>query len=124
MFAQIVLPILVVALLALAGIVVAWRAAFQADGDVGRWAAISTMWLLLPIMTGGLLVLAVSGALIFLLGKVSSWIPQRSARAQRFAARIESGTRRAAEMVRRPVLAVRGVGSLLRSRWQRIRERI
>ncbi|MBI2331472.1 MAG: hypothetical protein HYU84_04790 [Chloroflexi bacterium] len=50
---QIILPVLLSALI-LVGIVV-WVsfATFSQGGDVGRWAAISTMWVIIPMLIGG-----------------------------------------------------------------------
>jgi len=101
----------------------AWATVMNGAGDVSRWAAISTMWLLIPVMLGALIVLVVVSALAFLTARVSGWIPAYSYRLQRIAVRAERGTQRAAEMIRKPVLAVRAAGQMVKQRIGRLRER-
>jgi hypothetical protein len=121
---QILLPVLIGVVVFVAGPIIAWLAAFGGAGDVGRWAEISTMWLLIPVMIGGAIQLAALVALIYGIGRVIGWIPQYSYRAQRIAARIQQGTRRGTEMIRRPVLAVRELGTLAKAGLLRLRERV
>ena len=123
-WAQILLPVLLGAAAVVVAPVAAWLAVFHGSGDVGRWAAISTMWVLLPVMMAGLILLVVLIVLIYLAGRIAGWIPRYSFGAQRFAARAADGTSRAAAMIRMPVLAVRGFGSRVKTGLQRLRERI
>lgn len=121
---QILLPVLIGGAALVVGPVVAWLAVFDGGGDLGRWAAISTMWVLLPVMTAGAILLVVLIVLIYLAGRVSGLIPRYSIRAQRFAAQAAGGTRRAAAMIRKPVLGVRDLGWRVKTGLQRMRERI
>ncbi|MFH1184646.1 MAG: hypothetical protein V1755_06355 [Chloroflexota bacterium] len=121
---QILLPVLIGAAALVVGPLIAWLAVFDGGGDVGRWAAISTMWVLLPVMIAGAILLVVLIVLIFVAGRIAGWIPRYSLQAQRFAAQAAGGTRRAAAMIRTPVLAVRGFGSRVKTGLQRLRERI
>jgi hypothetical protein len=116
--------VIIGALALVAAPLVACVTAMDAGGDVSRWAAISTMWLLVPVMIGALILLVIVSALAFLTSRISGWIPAYSYRIQRIAVRAEGGTRRASEMIRRPVLAVRAAGDLVRRRVQRLRERV
>jgi hypothetical protein len=124
MWSQILLPIILAALVFLAVTYLMVRSAFQAGGDVGRWAAISTIWLVLPVMLGGLIVLAVLGAAIFMIANIPGLILPYSYRAQRIFYRIEYGTKRLAVMVQRPVLMMHGLASMVKSGISRARERI
>jgi hypothetical protein len=92
-------------------------------GDVGRWAAISTMWLLLPMMIGLVVLFAVLVTASFLAARLGSWLPTYSLRAQKFASNAAVQTRRGAEMVRRPVLAARALGNAAKTSFRRLRER-
>jgi hypothetical protein len=92
-------------------------------GDVGRWAAISTMWLLWPMMIGLIVLLALLVTAIFLATRLGSWLPTYSLRAQKFASDAALGTRRGAEMVRKPVLAMRALGDAAKAGFRRLRER-
>jgi heme/copper-type cytochrome/quinol oxidase subunit 2 len=55
MWTQILLPILLTVLVFIAVIVLTSIATFRDNGDVGRWAAISTIWLVMPVMIVGLI---------------------------------------------------------------------
>lgn len=120
---QILLPVIVAALVLVGAPIIAWALVLDGGGDVTRWAAVSTMWLLIPVMIGALILLTVVSALAFLTAKVAGWLPPYSHRLQRIAARAEGGTRRAGEMIRKPVLAVRAAGELVKQRVGRLRER-
>jgi hypothetical protein len=121
---QILLPVIVGAAALIAAPVVAWATAMDGGGDVSRWSAISTMWLLIPVMIGALILLVAVSALAYLTARISGWIPAYSYRIQRIAVRAEGGARQASEIIRKPVLAVRAAGDLVRRRVQRLRERI
>jgi hypothetical protein len=112
-----VLVFLALALLAI-------RATFGGNGDVSRWAAISTIWLVLPAMVLAFIALAALFAGVYLLTRLTGMLPPYTRRAQRIFFRVEGGTRRAAEMTRKPVLFVKGLGSLIRTGIRRARERM
>ena len=123
-WSQIVLPVIIGAVALVAAPLAAWLTAMDGGGDVSRWAAISTMWLLIPVMIMALILLVAVSALAFLTARISGWIPTYSHRIQRIAARAEGGTRRAAEMIRKPVLAIRAAGELVKRRVRQLRERV
>ena len=121
---QILLPVLIGALLLVAAPIVAWLTTMGGGGDTGRWAAISTMWLLIPVLIFGLILLAVLIGLIFVGARLAGLIPRYSLRIQNIAVRAAGGTQRATAMIRRPVLAVQGLGALARTGLRRLRERV
>ena len=123
LWTQILLPILLVSLLLLGIIALASVSAFRGNGDVGRWAAISTIWLVIPAMVAGLVVLAALAILIYLAWSVVRFIPPYSLRTQRLLHRVEATTKRGAEMVRRPTSAVRAFAGFVRGRLDRKPER-
>jgi hypothetical protein len=114
---------MLVALAFVVASVILWRAAFRPTDEVGRSAAVSTIWLVIPLMVAGIVMLALLGSMIFLAWKVTSAIPRYSLKTQIFFDRVARGTRRLADMVQKPVLAVRGLGALLKHRLQRLPER-
>ena len=124
LWAQILLPVLLGAAVFVVAPLVVWLTLMGGSGDLSRWSEIATMWLLIPAMIGGLIVLAVLIALSLLTNGIAGWIPRKTYRLQWMAARAAGGSRRAAEIIRRPVLAVKGVGSFIRNRVQRLRERV
>ena len=124
LWTQIVLPILLAALLFAAFTFLAARAALQTGGDVSRWAAISTIWLTLPVLLGGLIAGAILVALIVFITYAIRFIPPYSRRTQRVFYRVEYGTKRLATMVHRPILIAQGLVSVVRTGIERARERI
>ena len=106
MWTQILLPILLAVLVFIAVIVLTSVATFRNNGDVGRWAAISTIWLVLPVLIVGLLFLIILLAIIYLLARLISLIPPYSYQAQRFVYQIEGYVKRGTEMIVKPVLFV------------------
>jgi hypothetical protein len=121
---QILLPVLFAVLILVALALLAIRATFAGNGDVGRWAAISTIWLVLPVMVLALIALAAMCGGVYLVTRLSGMLPTYTSRAQRIFYRVESGARRAAEMTRKPVLFARGFGSLIKAGIHRVRERM
>ena len=106
MWTQILLPILLTVLVFIAVIVITSIATFRDNGDVERWAAISTIWLVIPVMIAGLILLAILLAIIYLLARLIGIIPPYSDQAQRFVFQIEGYVKRSTEMIVRPALFV------------------
>ena len=124
LWVQILLPMLLGTAVFVVAPAAVWAIRMGGGGNVGRWAAISTIWLLLPAMVAGAILLAILLVLIFMTGRIQEWIPRYSYSLQHFFARAAAGTRRGAEMVRKPVLAIRGLGSLAKNSLKRLRERV
>lgn len=121
---QILLPVLIGAAAFIGAPIAAWLTTYGGAGNVSRWAAISTMWSLIPVIMAGAILLVVLLALIFATSQISGWIPRYSYGVQRIAQRVAWGTSRAAAIVRKPVLAFREIASLARAGLQRLRERV
>lgn len=105
---KIILPVVLSALV-LVGIVV-WvsYATFSQGGDVGRWAAISTIWVIIPMLVGGLVVLAILGGLIYGMAKLLGALPYYTGIAQDYVIIARGYIIRAADMAVKPILAVNG----------------
>ncbi len=105
---KIILPVVLSALV-LVGIVV-WvsYATFSQGGDVGRWAAISTIWVIIPMLVGGLVVLAILGGLIYGMAKLLGALPYYTGIAQDYIFIARGYIIRAADMAVKPILAVNG----------------
>lgn len=102
---QIILPVLLSAL-GLVGMIV-WIsiATFKQGGDVGRWAAISTIWVIIPMLLGGLIVLAILVGLIYLMARALSALPYYTGIAQDYVFKARGYILRGAEMAVKPILA-------------------
>ena len=105
---QVVLPV-VLSALALVGMIV-WVsiATFEQGGDVGRWAAVSTIWVIIPTLLGGLVVLAILGGLIYGMARLLNALPYYTGIAQDYIFIARGYIIRGADMVTKPILALDG----------------
>ena len=83
--------------------------------DVGRWAAISTIWIAIPVCISAFVFLAVIGGLVYLMGRLLSITPTYTGKAQDFVHKLAIRIRRAADMVVKPVFSVNGVGATIKA---------
>jgi uncharacterized membrane protein len=105
---QIILPVLLAALLMITQVVLISISTFRDGGDAGRWAAISTIWIVIPVMLVGLIVLAILIGMIYLMAKALQLIPPYSGLAQDYVNKARLYIIRAADLVVRPILAMDG----------------
>lgn len=105
---QIILPV-VLSALALIGMTV-WVsfATFQQGGDVGRWAAISTIWVILPMLVAGLIALAVLGGLIYFMARLLKALPYHTGVAQDYVFIARGYIIRGADLAVKPILVLNG----------------
>jgi hypothetical protein len=106
---QIILPIVLTSLLIIALIVLIGFATFRDGGDVGRWAAVSTIWIVIPIMIGLLIVNALLGGLVYLMQKLLNVTPTYTSLAQDYVYIAEGYIKRAADAIVKPVLQLNGI---------------
>ncbi len=112
LWTKILVPMLVAVALIIAIATLTSIATFRDDGDVARWAAISAIWIVIPIMAAGLLFLLVFLAIIYGMARLLASIPAYTGQAQKFVWRIEGYIQRGTQQAVRPILAL---GSLLAS---------
>lgn len=105
---QIILPMVIVVLLMIGLIVLISLATFNSGGDVGRWAAISTIWIIIPIMFAGLILLALLIGLIYLMARALGALPYYTGIAQDYVYIARGYIIRAADMAVKPVIALNG----------------
>ena len=112
---QIILPMVLVAILFLGMIVLVNIATFRDNGDVGRWAAISTIWIVIPVCIAGFIFLALLGGLVYLMARLLGVAPTYTGKAQDFIHKLAIHIRRAADMAVKPVFSVNGFGATLKA---------
>jgi hypothetical protein len=105
---QIFLPVILAGLLFIGMIVLVSLATFRAAGDVNRWAAISIMWIAIPIMIGGLIFLALFLGLIYLVAQLLSILPTYTGLAQGYVFRIRGHIIHAADLAVKPIFGLAG----------------
>ena len=112
---QIILPVVLAVLLCVAAVVLINIATFQGNGDVGRWAAISTMWIAIPVFIIGLIFFVLLSGLIYLLARLLGIIPTYTSKAQDFVRMLSIRVRHAADTVVKPVIQLDGIGASIRA---------
>lgn len=108
MVMQIILPVALAGFLLAGMIVLISLATFKSGGDVGRWAAISTMWIVIPVMMAGLISLAILGGLIYLLARLLGILPAYTGLAQDYVYLARTYILRGADMLANQVIAIDG----------------
>jgi hypothetical protein len=108
---QIILPMVIAGLLFVALIVLINFATFRENGDVARWAAISTIWIVIPIMVASLIFLLVLGGLVYLMKRLLNITPTYTRLAQNFVHKLMIRIRLAADAAVKPIIFLDGIGA-------------
>lgn len=108
-WSQIFLPMILAALIVIAVAVLAGVATFGIEDDSLRWAAISTIWLVIPVMFFGLLFLVIVAGLIYLMTLSLKAIPPYTSKAQYYAYRVSGIVKRISDGAAKPVFFVEGI---------------
>jgi len=111
---QIILPVVLFAILIVALMVLVNIATFRDGGDVGRWAAISTIWIVIPIMIAGFIFLALLTGIIYLLKRLLQITPLYTGQAQDLVHKIAIRIRRAADASVKPVIFLDSIGAMIK----------
>jgi len=111
LISQILLPMVIAALLFVAMIVLINVATFRSNGDVARWAAISTLWIVIPIMIGSLVFLAILVGLVYLMKRLLNITPVYTGMAQDLVHKLMIRIRLLADQLVKPVIFWDSVGA-------------
>ena len=112
--AQIILPMVLAALLFVGMIVLISVATFRDGGDVGRWAAISTIWIVVPIMIAALIFIVLLTGLVYLLKRLLQITPTYTGQLQDFINKIAAYIKRGADAAVKPVFFLDGIGASIK----------
>jgi len=112
---QILLPIVLAALLFLVMVVLVNIATFRDNSDVGRWAAVSTIWIVIPLCIMGFVFLALLGGLVYLMGRLLGITPTYTGRAQDFVHKLAIRIRRLADLAVKPIISLNGFGATIKA---------
>ena len=108
---QIILPVVIAILLCIAMVVLVYIATFRENGDVARWAAVSTIWIVAPVVVASLIFLLVLAGLVYLLGRLLNITPTYTGLAQDFVHKLMIRIRLAADALVKPVIFVDSIGA-------------
>jgi uncharacterized membrane protein len=112
---QIFLPVILAVLAILVVAILLSISAFGGTGDPARWAAISTIWVLIPAMIFGFLFLVTLVGLVYLLARALKVLPGLSASAQYYANRITNRIQYFSDLATRPFIFLNSLGASLRT---------
>ena len=117
---QIILPVVISALALIGMVVLISFATFKSGGDVDRWAAISTIWIVIPILIVGLILLVILIGLIYLMALALSALPHYTGIAQDYVNLAQGYIVRGANMAVKPIIAVEGFIGNVKAFFERI----
>jgi uncharacterized membrane protein SirB2 len=118
---QIILPVVLASLLIVALIVLINVATFRDNGDVARWAAISTIWIVAPIIVGMLIFIALLTGLVYLMKKLLNITPTYTSLAQDYVYLAQGYIKRAADALVKPVLQLNGILASINAFFERMK---
>ena len=118
---QIILPMVLTFVLLIALIVLINIATFRDGGDVDRWAAISTIWIVVPIMIGMLIFIVLLGGLVYLLARLLHITPTYTGLAQHYVYIAEGYIKRALEAIVKPVIQLNGILASINAFFEKIK---
>ncbi|HEX9019247.1 MAG TPA: hypothetical protein VF806_08665 [Anaerolineaceae bacterium] len=120
MFWQVWLPLGVTIVIVLFLAVLSVIGAAQGSSQVERWGALSAVWVIIPVLIWGVVLLALVGGMAFgvtlLVRKMPGWM----LRAQLLVIRIGLMVRRAADAATKPVVTANTVTTRAATLWDRI----
>lgn len=108
---KIILPVVLSAVLCLALTVLVNIATFRDNGDVARWAEVSTIWLAIPAILVLLVSLVIHVGLVYLLAKLLNILPTYTGKAQDLFYKIEGLARRFGDSAAKPFIFINSVGA-------------
>jgi len=112
---QIFLPMILAVLFIIAVGVITGVATFGANGNSPVWAAISTIWLVIPVMFFGLVFLILVAGLVYLLARTLQVLPPYTSKAQYYVNRGASEAKRFSDMAAEPVLFLESIKASLKT---------
>ena len=118
---QIILPMVLTVLLLIALIVLINVATFRDNGDVSRWAAVSTIWIVIPTMIGLVIVIALVAGLVYLMARLLNITPTYTGLAQDYVHKAALYIKRGADAVVKPVFFFDELGASIKAFFRRIK---
>jgi predicted PurR-regulated permease PerM len=116
---QILLPIILSVLLMIGMFVLVAYSTFAANGDVERWAAVSTIWLVIPWMITLVVVMSVLWGAVYGLQRLLNITPEYTGTAQEIVLRINARAQQYAKEVTDRVIRFRAWVDTLQSFFKR-----
>jgi hypothetical protein len=106
---QVLLPVILAGLLIIGAVVLISLATFRGGADVNRWAAISIIWMAIPIIIAGSILLALFLGLIYLMVQLLSILPSYTGLAQGYVFRVRGYVIHYADLAVKPIIGLAGL---------------
>jgi len=118
---KIIFPVVLSAVLCLVSVVLINVATFRDDGDVARWAAVSTIWIVTPIIIGMGILLVLLGGLVYLMARLLNVTPTYTGLVQDYVNKAVVYIKRAMEAIVKPVIELNGVLASITAFFERMK---
>lgn len=112
---QILTPMLLAVLLIIGLSVWIGISTFGQGGDSARWSAISTIWLVIPVMFFSLIFFILLAGLVYLLAQALKVIPPYTSKAQYYVNRGIDQIKRFSDIATKPVFFLEGIMASLKA---------
>jgi len=118
---KIIFPVVLSMVLCIAMIVLVNIATFRDNGDVARWAAVSTIWIVIPIMIGMLIITAILIGLVYLMFKLFKITPTYTGLAQDYVHKAAIYIKRGADAAVKPIINLNGILASISAFFERMK---
>lgn len=112
---QILLPMALAILIIMVVAILVSIAALDGTGNAVRWAAVSTIWLVIPALLFGFLFLATLVGLVYLMSRALDVLPAYSLLLQYYVNRAASKVMEFSDMAAKPVIFLNSLGASLKA---------
>jgi len=117
---QVWLPLILTLIVVLALTILAIIGTIQGSSQVNRWGNISAVLVILPVMVGGVVLLAIVGGSAYGVSKLLKKMPGWMLRLQLIMERLSQTVRRVSDKSTRPIFAVNTFNARVAALWNRI----
>lgn len=118
---KIVFPVVLSVLLCIAMIVLINVATFRNGGDVARWAAVSTIWIVVPIIIGMLIFFVLLAGLVYLMYRLLGITPTYTGLAQDYVHKAAMYVKRGADAAVKPIINLNGILASISAFFERMK---
>lgn len=118
---KIIFPVVLSVVLCIAMIVLINVATFRNGGDVARWAAVSTIWIVVPIIIGMLIFFVLLAGLVYLMYRLLSITPTYTGLAQDYVHKAAIYVKRGADAAVKPIINLNGILASISAFFERMK---
>ena len=118
---KIIFPVALSMVLCIALIVLIGFATFRDNGDVARWAAVSTIWIVIPIIIGMVIITALLLGLVYLMYKLLNITPTYTGVAQDYVNKAAIYIKRGTDAVAKPIINLNGILASISAFFERMK---